>query len=149
MNINLLIERLMLDGLSVASGEAALVQAAVEAELGRLLTSSLFASASSFAEARVAGGEIHLRPGASARDLGVEIGRSVFASLTPYGFGQLGQAKRVPLSAHPDLPRRSKAPSPLRSADAYQKPISSNSFVGVSQENVHNNHSTQINKKGK
>ena len=33
MNINLYIERLMLDGLSVASGEAALVQAAVEAEL--------------------------------------------------------------------------------------------------------------------
>jgi hypothetical protein len=123
MNINLHIERLMLDGLSVASGEAALVQAAVEAELGRLLTSNLFASASSFAEARVAGGEIHLRPGASARDLGVEIGRSVFASLTPYGFGQRGQAKRVPLSAHPDLPRRSKARSPLRSADAYQKPI--------------------------
>jgi hypothetical protein len=149
MNINLHIERLMLDGLSVASGEAALVQAAVEAELGRLLTSSLFASASSFAEARVAGGEIHLRPGASARDLGVEIGRSVFASLTPYGFGQRGQAKRVPLSAHPDLPRRSKARSPLRSADAYQKPISSNRFVGVNQENVHNNHSTQINKKGK
>ena len=31
----------MLDGLSVASGEAALVQTAVEAELGRLLASSL------------------------------------------------------------------------------------------------------------
>jgi hypothetical protein len=148
MNINLHIERLVLDGLAVGSGEAALVQTAVESELGRLLTSSLFASASSFAEARVAGGEIHLRPGVSARDLGVEIGRSVFASLTPDGFGQRGQAKRVPLSAH-DLPRTSKAASPLRSADAYQKPISLNGFVGVNQENVHNNYSTEINKKGK
>ena len=144
MNTNLHIERLVLDGVAVRSGEAALVQAAVEAELGRLLTSSLFSPASSFAEARVAGGEIHLRPGVSARDLGVEIGRSVFASLTPDGFGQRGQAKRAPgLSARPDLPRRSKAPPPLRSADAYQKPISSNRFVGVNQENVHHNHSTQ------
>ena len=43
MNINLHIERLMLDGLSIASGEAALVQMAVEAELGRLLATELFA----------------------------------------------------------------------------------------------------------
>jgi hypothetical protein len=134
MNINLHIERLVLDGLAVGSGQAGLVQTAVESELGRLVTSSLFSPASSFAEARVAGGEIHLRPGVSARDLGVEIGRSVFASLTPYGFGQRGQAKRMPSSGH-DLPCTSKAPSPLRSA--------------VNQENAHNKHSTDINKKGK
>jgi len=150
MNINLHIERLVLNGLAVGSGEAALVQTAVESELGRLLTNSPCAPASSFAEARVAGGEIHLRPGVSARELGVEIGRSVFAGLIPDGFGQRGQAKRVPgLSAHPDLPRTSKAQSPLRSADADQEPVSSNRFVGANQENVHNNHSTQINKKGK
>ena len=150
MNINLHIERLVLDGLAVGSGEAALVQTAVESELGRLLTSSPCAPASSFAEARVAGGEIHLRRGVSARELGVEIGRSVFASLAPYGFGQRGQAKRVPsLSAHPDLPRTSKAPSPLRSADADQDSVSSNRFASANQENVRNNYSTEINEKGK
>ncbi len=150
MNINLHIERLVLDGLAVGNGEAALVQGAVEAELGRLLANELFAPAESSAQACVGGGEIHLRSGVDARELGVEIGRSVFSSLTPDGFGQRGPAKRVPgLSAHPDSPRTSKAQSPLRSADADQKPVSSNAFVGANQENVHNNHSTQINKKGK
>jgi len=150
MNINLHIERLVFDGLSIASGEAGLVQTAVEAELERLLAKELFARPESSAQACISGGEMHLRPGVSARELGVQIGRSVFASLASYGFGQRGQAKRVPgLSAHPDLPRTSKAQSPLRSADADQKPVSSNAFVGANQENVHNNHSTQINKKGK
>jgi hypothetical protein len=144
VNINLHIERLMLDGLSVASGEAALLQAAVQTELGRLLANQRFTPAESSALAYVGGGEIHLRPGVSARELGVEIGRNVFASLIPYGFAQPGQANRVPgLSARPDLPGTSKAPSPLRFADAYQKPISSNRFVGVNQGNAHSNHSTQ------
>jgi hypothetical protein len=122
MNINLHIERLMLDGLSVASGEAALVQTAVEAELGRLLANELFAPAESSAHVHVGGDEIHLHPGVSARELGVKIGRRVFARLmTSDG---LGQAKSVPgLSAH-DLSRTSKAHSPLRSADAYQESVS-------------------------
>ncbi|HTZ40408.1 MAG TPA: hypothetical protein VMB77_09630 [Syntrophales bacterium] len=38
MNINLHIERLVLDGLNVGSGQGALVKAAVEVELSRLLT---------------------------------------------------------------------------------------------------------------
>jgi len=150
MNSALHIERLVLDGLAVDSSETALVQTAVETELGRLLTSSLFAPASSFTEARVAGGEIRLRPGASARELGVEIGRSVFASLTPAGFGPRGQAKRVPaLSASPDLPDTTNGQSPLHSVDAYQKPVSLKGFVGVNQEKVRNSHSTQIKKRGK
>jgi hypothetical protein len=37
MNINLHIERLVLDGLNIGHGQGALVKAAVEAELGRLL----------------------------------------------------------------------------------------------------------------
>jgi hypothetical protein len=125
MNINLHIERLMLDGLSVASGEAALVQTAVEAEVGRLLANELFAPAESSAQAHVVGGEIHLRASVSPRELGIEIGRSVFARLTSDG---LGQAKSVPgLSAH-DLSRISRAHSPLRSANAYQESVSSNRF---------------------
>ncbi len=85
MNINLHIERLMLDGLSIAqrrgraradggrSGAGAVAHK--EPLCGRHRHSP---------EARVAAREIHPRRGVSARELGVEIGRSVFASLTPY-----------------------------------------------------------------
>ena len=146
MNINLHIERLMLDGLSVASGQATIVQTAIEAELGRLLANELFAPAESSAQAHVGGGEIHLRAHVSARELGVEIGRSVFARLTSDG---LGQPKSVPGLSARDLFRPSKAHSPLRSADAYQESVSSNRFGGVNPEKVHNNHSMEINEKGK
>jgi hypothetical protein len=98
MNINLHIERVVLDGLSVASGEVVLVQTAVETELGRLLASELFAPTSSLAEARVLAGEIHIHFGSTARDLGVEIGRSVFRGLNQSGFGLQQQAKRSPRS---------------------------------------------------
>jgi len=94
MNINVHIERLVFDGMSVASGEAVFVQTAVEAELGRLLASGLFAPASSFAEARIAAGQIHIHSGTIARDLGVEIGRSVFRGLTQSRVGLQEQVKR-------------------------------------------------------
>ncbi|HEX4696965.1 MAG TPA: hypothetical protein VH254_04785 [Candidatus Udaeobacter sp.] len=146
MNINLHIERLMLDGLSVASGQAALVQTAVEAELGRLLANELFAPAESSSQAHLGGGEIHLRASVSARELGIEIGRSVFARLLSDG---LGQATSVAgLSAH-NLPRTSKAHSPLGSGNAHEESVSSNRFGGVNPENVHNNHSMLPNEKGK
>ena len=128
----------MLDGLSVVSGEAALVQTAVETELGRLLANELFAPAESSAQAHVGGGEIRLRASVSPRELGVEIGRSVFARLTS---DRLRQAKSVPGLSARDLFRPSKAHSPLRSADAYQESVSSNRFWGVNPENVHNKHS--------
>jgi hypothetical protein len=149
MNIKLLIERLVLDGLSIASGETALVQTAVEAELGRLITSSLFAPTSSFAEAHIVAGEIHLRPLINARELGVQIARRLFASLAADGFRQRTPVKRVPgLSAH-DFSRTSNAQSPLRSADVHQQSVSLNRLVGGTQKNVYSSHSTQINRKGK
>jgi hypothetical protein len=98
MNINLHIERLVLDGLTIGSGGAALVQTAAESELGRLLAGQFLAPASSFAEVRVDAGEIHIHPGSTGRDLGVEIGRSVFRALTQSGFGLPGEAKRSPKS---------------------------------------------------
>ena len=85
MNLSLHIERLVLDGLPVTAGHGASLQAAVEAELGRLLASGLLAPAASSAQACVTGGEIQIRPEVSARELGGEIGRSVFASLTSSG----------------------------------------------------------------
>jgi len=96
MNINLHIERLVLDGVAVRSGEAALVQMTVEAELGRLLAKELFARPESSAQDCVGGREIHLRPGFGAREVGEGVGRSVFASLPPQVFGQRAQAKGVP-----------------------------------------------------
>jgi hypothetical protein len=112
MNINLHIERLVLDGLAVGGGEAALVQTALEAELGRLAASSLFAPASSLAEARVAAGEIHIHPGTTARDLGIQIGRSLFRGLTQSGFGLLEQTKRNPRGRF-DGPARRRGSSEL------------------------------------
>ena len=94
MNLSLHIERLVLDGLPVTSSNSALLQAAVEAELGRLLASELMAPAASSVQARVTGQEIQIRPGASALDLGGEIGRSVFASLSSSGFGASPRPKR-------------------------------------------------------
>ena len=82
MNINFYIERLILDGVPVASHQSDSVQTAVEAELGRLLASEPFAPASSFAEASVATQEMQIHPGISARDLGAEIGRRVIRGLT-------------------------------------------------------------------
>jgi hypothetical protein len=96
MNINVHIERLIFNNPLVAQSETGLVQAAVERELGRLLARELFASTSSFAQARVAAGDIYISPGATARDLGVKIGRSVFRSLTQSGFELPKQAKRSP-----------------------------------------------------
>jgi hypothetical protein len=112
MNINLHIERLVLDGLETRSGEAAVVQRAAESELGRLLASELPAPASSSAEACVAAGEIHIHPGTTGRDLGVEIGRSVFRALTQSGFGLPGQAERGPKSRF-DGPARGRRSSGL------------------------------------
>lgn len=85
MNIHLHIERLVLDGLPIASIEAARVQAAVEAELGRLLANG-FSAPASLAQDRIAGGEIQMGPGARPHELGRAIGQSVFASLGSSGF---------------------------------------------------------------
>jgi hypothetical protein len=86
MNIHLHIERMVLDGLPVSGGEAANVQAAVEAELARLLAGELVAPHSSSAVGTVAGGEIRIPPRMTARQLGGEIGRSVFRNVTASRF---------------------------------------------------------------
>ena len=94
MNLSLHIERLVLNGLPVTSSNSALLQAAVEVELGRLLASGLIAPTESSDQARVIGREIRIRPEVSARELGGEIGRSVFASLTSSGLTASLRPKR-------------------------------------------------------
>ena len=94
MNLSLHIERLVLDGLPVTSSNSALLQAAVEAELGRLLANGLIALPASSTQARVMGKEIQIRPEINVRDLGGEIGRSVFASLSSSGLAASLRPKR-------------------------------------------------------
>ena len=83
MNIELHIERLVLEGLPISSSQGALVQAAVEAELGRLLAQpgGAFSWAVSGAVPSVPGGTLTLVPGSTPANLGRQIGQAVYASL--------------------------------------------------------------------
>jgi hypothetical protein len=90
VNINLHIERLILEGLPVARHEAPQVRAAVEAELSRLLTlhglDAGLLSGGSFA--RVEAGAISLpHDGSNPAQLGTRIAHAVYG-----GFG--GEVKR-------------------------------------------------------
>ena len=80
MNINLNIERLVLEGVGVAPGDEAILRAAAEAELSRLLTSGGLSPALSAGgdAARVPGGEVRLAEGGEARQLGVQVARAVY-----------------------------------------------------------------------
>ena len=83
MNINLHIERLILDGVDIPSGQRPLVQAAVEAELTRLLT------AGGLSPALTGGGTLHrvstnaiqLTNDAGPTDLGRQIAGSVYGGI--------------------------------------------------------------------
>ena len=84
MNINLHIERLVLDGLPITRGDGPFVQAAVEAELTRLLTegglSSDFLSGGALASVRA--NSIHLEKESSPVALGQQIAESLGKALT-------------------------------------------------------------------
>ena len=79
MNINLHIERLVLDGLPLEQRQGPQLQAAIERELVRLLssTSSSGAFASGCSLATVNADSIHLAEGASPLSLGKQIASAV------------------------------------------------------------------------
>jgi hypothetical protein len=83
MNIRLHIEHLVLDGLSVTRGQGAQVKAAVEAELGRLLSEHGVAHEfrSGTALPSVNAAAMHAPRGASPAQLGTRIARSAFAGI--------------------------------------------------------------------
>lgn len=83
MKINLHVERLILDGLPVSSHQAPLVQAAVEAELARLLTSERLAGTlnSGGATPRVNAPGIQLHSDNSPAQLGRQIAAAVYGGL--------------------------------------------------------------------
>jgi hypothetical protein len=81
--IELHIERLVLDGVPLGSGGAAALQAAVEAELTRLVTDGgLGPSVLSGGAHRVLrGGTVHAGPTTGAGELGTRIARAVHGGL--------------------------------------------------------------------
>ncbi|MBA3946490.1 MAG: hypothetical protein H0X37_18235 [Herpetosiphonaceae bacterium] len=83
MNINLHIDRLVLDGIELAPGQRLLLQAAVEAELGRLLTEGGIAPTLQTGGTlpRVSGGTMQMTNPNNPQSLGQEIARSVYGGL--------------------------------------------------------------------
>jgi hypothetical protein len=84
MDISVHIERLVLDGLSVSHGQRPLLQAAVEAELGRLLAADGLALElqGGGAVPYVSGGDIQLTGEGDPTHLGQQIGRAVYGGLS-------------------------------------------------------------------
>ncbi|MDC8757012.1 hypothetical protein [Janthinobacterium fluminis] len=85
MNIELRMERLILDGIDVPAGQRHLLQAAVEAELSRLLTERGVAPGLTQGAlvAELAAEPIALAGGGDPLRLGQQIAQSVFGSIAP------------------------------------------------------------------
>jgi hypothetical protein len=83
MNINLHIEQLILDGLPIESHQASQVQAAVEAELTRLLTENGLSSHLQLGGALpiLKANEIPLAPGNSPAQMGTQVAQSVYSGI--------------------------------------------------------------------
>jgi hypothetical protein len=83
MNVNLHIERLILDGLPIGAGQSALVQAAVEAELSRLLVQGGIAPSlqSGGAVSSVRADAIQLTAQSTPAQMGQQIAHSVHAGM--------------------------------------------------------------------
>lgn len=83
MNVNLNIERLVLEGFSLRPGEQVLVRAAVERELSRLLTergvSPQLLSGGAFP--RLDAGDMRLSGGESPRQVGTQIARALYGGI--------------------------------------------------------------------
>lgn len=84
MNINLHIERLILDGLPLEHRDGALVKAAAEAELGRLLAADGLTGGlnSGGAVASVSAPGIQLANNSSPRKLGQQIARALHRGIS-------------------------------------------------------------------
>ena len=108
MNINLHIERMILDGLPMSDDQRALVQAAVQTELVGLLSTDGLAITSSDAVAQITAGEVHFQPDATARQLGRQIARSVHAQLNQSSGADQPARRAVPQAK----PASSLAPIP-------------------------------------
>ncbi len=84
MNINLHIERLIFDGLSVGAGQSALIQSAIETELARLLAGNGLLSELMVGGAvpRLPANSIQLTNDAPPARLGQQIARAVHIGIS-------------------------------------------------------------------
>jgi hypothetical protein len=82
-NMNFHIEQLVLEGLPVRGDQGSLIREAVEVELARLLSSSGLTPELLAGEdvPSLSGNSIHLYPSSNPTTLGMQIARSVYASL--------------------------------------------------------------------
>lgn len=83
MNIRVHIDRLILDGVALSPAEQPHFQAAVQAELGRLLMEQGMAnglSADTVVDS-VRGGGVQLHPGSSGQSLGRQVAHAVYGGL--------------------------------------------------------------------
>ena len=83
MNINLHIERLILDGLPLERNQGLHVQTAIEAELTRLLTENGLASGlqTGGAMPSIQANVLQLTPGSSPTQMGTQIAQSVYSGI--------------------------------------------------------------------
>ena len=83
MNVNLNIERLVLEGFSLRAGEHLLVRAAAERELSRLLSEGGVSTQllSGGAVPRLSAADISLTGGESPRQVGTQIARAVYGGI--------------------------------------------------------------------
>jgi hypothetical protein len=91
MNINLHIERLILEGLPVRGSESRLVQAAIESELTRLLARSELSGHSSEFATRTSVRDIALSHNNNPAQLGRSIGKSVHSAISTREFDSLSE----------------------------------------------------------
>lgn len=82
MNINVHIERLILDGLPVTSDQGSSVHAAVETELARLLADKGFDCSSGYAVPHLTASPIHLASAIKPWSVGQQIAKAVHGGLT-------------------------------------------------------------------
>lgn len=83
MNINLHIDRLILDGLPIPHSQRPLLQAAVEAELTRLLTTEGLSPhlINGGAIPQISASDLQLNPNSNPTQLGQQIAQSVYGGI--------------------------------------------------------------------
>ncbi|WP_375448794.1 hypothetical protein [uncultured Nostoc sp.] len=82
MNINIQIERLVLEGVPISPSQGRVLQRTVEVELGRLLRDEgLPENWQGSAVSRVPGGTMQLTPGTNPSQLGQQIARVVYQGM--------------------------------------------------------------------
>lgn len=85
MNINIQIERLVLEGLPIAISEGRLLQGAVEVELGRLLSAEGLPDnwQAAGVVSHVPSGAIQLKPETNPTQMGQQIAQGIYRGIKP------------------------------------------------------------------